>query len=274
MNSLHTGNDDNPKNLKPKLQKHHPTASPFLAHFTDLITWTLKRPREHSCATNAPLTGPQATSPPPTPDLPARPVAQLRLPRASPARPAPRGTKHRRGPDLGAAQVGRTKRRTSGSASRRRTPRAPRPHSRRRGGGLGLGDQHSPARGGHGGRARRGARAAEACSDAGLSREAPVAAAASPARVPARPSRPGPPLHSPRSPPTLRSRRAPTSLPPGARRGGGAPARDLTAPSGLGVGVRAPAGVREAPGCGGSGEPCGAEIIRPTRALGIWSLEG
>ena len=83
-----------------------------------------------------------------------------RAPQSSPASlgqhpPAwPRGTKRRRGPDLGTAQIGRTKRRTSGRARRRQVRRPPRLHSPRREGRLGLSDQSSPVQGGLSGRAR------------------------------------------------------------------------------------------------------------------------
>lgn len=89
--------------------------------------------------------------------------------------------------------------RPDSSASPRPTPGSSR-HSPRRGrcAGLGYGDERSPARGGLGCGTLRGASASEACSDAGLSRDAPVSYVASdpPACLPA---------CSPRSPPKLRS---------------------------------------------------------------------
>lgn len=139
--------------------------------------------------------------------------------------------------------------------------------------GLGLGDQRSPTRSGLRGVARRRARSAEAYSDAGLSREAPVAVAAaaaagSPARAPDCPARPGPPLRSPRSPPTVRSRRTPTSLPPGARRAGGAPARDPTAPSGLGAACALPPAAERPPDAESVGS-CGFQASGLCRAQGL-----
>lgn len=167
---------------------------------------------------------PPGRQPPrPTPHLPApAPPTRLRVPgpgtQHHPARPCGtkrswslpgRGRTSATGPTLAPPQARGTKRRTSGPAA---APpgRAPALTAMRRSPGPGAA-AHA-GRDGPGDGAPRGASAAECCSAVGANRRAPF---------------PPPPRPGRRStaPAKLRSRGPPTSLPPGARHGGGALAR-------------------------------------------------
>ncbi|XP_069925984.1 uncharacterized protein [Oryctolagus cuniculus] len=207
-------------------------------------------------------------APPPRPP-PARPAGQSAA-AAQPRRPATPS----RGPDLGVAP-GPGSQSAALPAGPRRHPGRPgtrppsgvekdaraapaRPHSPRRCGGgddddgLDLSDQRTPARDGlgreaGGGGVRRGASAAESCSFAGLSRSAPRLRRLPRAALPlarsarlglARPASPQPALPADAAQPP----EPPTSLPPGARRGGGARApRRLPVPRRTGRWGRGPA---------------------------------